>query len=827
MNIHFKALRFTLALAWSLQPAVTLAQDDDVEEDEDTSGGDGEPKQFNTGIEYKRTSPRARVTFNLEDAELKDLVKVISGMTGRRFILPTKLRSIKATIFAPSKVTVAEAYRAFLSILRINGMTVVRDGRYLRIIDTKGVETENTPISRNGRIPNDARYITRLEKLTDVTATDAAELLTRFKTEEGSVTAYAPTNTVIITDTGTSIRRMLQVLRAVDVPSTGEQIWIEPVHYATASELASRLQEIFPVGDGESSGGQGKPRPKPNTPNNAGSSEPGSVGDGKGVSIKKILADERTNSLIILASERGYMRLLEMIRQLDVPLEGEGRIHVHPIQYGDAEQISSTLSNLISGSGPSGGGRGNRGNRAANNNNASSGSTDIFEGQIRVTAHPSANSLVITSSLHDYAALKRVIGRLDSPRRQVFIEAVIMELSVNRTRSLGIGFHSGIPDFPSDGSIGLFGKNAVQSLAAPVGALSNQEALTGLALGVRGPDIEESQQLGLSFTVPAFGVVLNAFANTTDANILSTPHIMAMDNEEAEISVGQNVPLQTSGFGAGNLGALAGAGGANNQAAGGLTGLAGLAGLAGGFGAAPRQDVGTTLRVTPHINENNQVRLEIEQEISSAQEEVEGSLGVRSLNRRTAKTQMMVNDQQTVVIGGLMSDEIQKAEQKIPILGDIPLIGILFRNTRTVKRKNNLLLFLTPYIVRDGADLRHIFERKMRERQDFLDRYLLFSDTEYEPPIDYSRTRGLVAEIFSEMRDLEEERRLRLAIEGQGPLGHDPKPPVGSAKPDDDEGQTQAKNSDGTPPTSTADEDQDGPQPEPPPLLEPSTGDDK
>jgi general secretion pathway protein D len=199
-----------------------------------------------------------------------------------------------------------------------------------------------------------------------------------------------------------------------------------------------------------------------------------------------------------------------------------------------------------------------------------------------------------------------------------------------------------------------------------------------------------------------------------------------------------------------------------------------------------RQDVGTTVRITPHINQANDVRMEIEEEISE-RGATEGSLGVVSITKRKAKTEVMVRDQQTIVIGGLMRDYAENGQTRIPILGDIPVIGALFRRTRRVVRKTNLLLILTPYVIRDPSDLRTIFERKMRERQEFIDRYFVFGDQDYEPPIDYTRTRGLVLEMFREMASVDEEVRIEAAARTAPPPAHVPRPPVGDAPPVRDE----------------------------------------
>ncbi|MAQ14329.1 MAG: type II secretion system protein GspD [Sandaracinus sp.] len=749
--------------------------------------------QFQTGIEFEPIPPSTRVTFNLEDADLPDLVRLISSITGKRFILPGKTRSIKATVYAPTKVTVREAYNAFLSILEVNGMTVVPSGRYLKIQESANIENQPVSLYTGGSpTPSDDRYVTRLHRMTNISAEDASQLLGRFKSPSGSVTAYAPTNTLIITDTGRQIRRMLSILQSIDVPRTGEQVWIEPIHYADATEVAEKLREIFPDSSASSSGGSSGAAATParraatraaarNSPAQASaatSAAPATVGSAAPARITSIIPEERTNSLIILATERAYLRILEMVRYLDVPLEGEGRIHVHYVQNGNAEDIASTLSSLIGGgsgssSTPAGGAA--RRTPGAASPAAAAAAGDLFEGEIRVTTHEPTNALVITSSLHDYAALRRVIDKLDRPRRQVFIEAVVMELQVDRSSSLGLSFHGGFPDAATDGDLALFGFNAGSSIGFP----ANEESLTGMALGIRGPELEGiTQSVGLS--IPAFGIALNALASTGDANVLSTPHIIAMDNVQAEINVGQNVPLQTNGI-AGGLSSLSGLAGLSGQTSStsGLGALGGLTSLAGGLGGGvQRQDVGTIIRITPHINEHDEVRLEIEEEISEVGA-AQGDLGVVPINRRTAKTEVMVRDQQTVVIGGLMRESVSRSETKIPILGDIPLLGALFRRQSTTRQKNNLLLFLTPYIIRDMRDLRAIYERKMRERQEFLDRYFVFGDHEYEPPVDYSRTRGLLLEMFNEMAELEAEAALAAALESQPPPEHVPRAPVG------------------------------------------------
>jgi general secretion pathway protein D len=270
-------------------------------------------------------------------------------------------------------------------------------------------------------------------------------------------------------------------------------------------------------------------------------------------------------------------------------------------------------------------------------------------------------------------------------------------------------------------------------------------------------------------TIPAFGVILQALATTGDTDVLSTPHILATDNIKAEINVGQNIPLQT------NIGGLP------------MTGAPGAAGAGAqqpfgfgfGFGASPaRQDVGTKIKIVPHLNESNEVRLELAEEISEAGDAI-GQLGVVPITKRTATTQLVVKDQQTVVIGGLMRNRLAHQETKIPVLGDIPLLGVLFRQTTNTVQKSNLLLVLTPYIIREQSDLRTIFERKMQERQEFLDRYFVFSeDHDYKPIKDYSRANGLLEDIKATYRAIDEKERLEEIMRPRDVIGHQPGEPL-------------------------------------------------
>lgn len=691
-----------------------------------------------------------RIKFNLEDADLAELVNHISGLTGKRFIYGSKVRKVSITVVSPTPVTLAEAYEAFLSVLQANGLTVVPAGEFLKIVDSAGVTQSLPPLyPRASPVPDTDAYVTRLYRLKSVSANEVSNLLSKFKSKEGDITVYEPGGLIIITDTGAHVRRLIRLIEEIDVGSASSRMWIEPIHYGDARDYAKQVNDIFQLDKGTGGGG-----------------------------LVRVLADEQTNSLIIVGSNEGYLRLLEFLKRVDTAPAAEGRIHVLALQHAVAEELAQVLTRMLSGTAAAStaGARAGRNQAAAATPAAGGGADGLFEGAVRVTADKATNSLIVTSSTRDYAQLRQVIDHLDRERRQVFIEAVIMDLSADRGQTVGVAFHGGATAglFGQDESLILGGFNAVNSIAGPADATQ----LQALALNIRGPDLPGTEGriplLPPGISIPAFGVALNAIATSQDTNVLSTPHIIAMDNTEAEINVGENIALQTNQVG-GNLAGLA------PLLTGGLAGGQGVQGLGalgalGALGGAPRQDIGTKIKITPHINKNNQVRLEIEEEISE-QGATTGDIGAVSIVQRNAKTTVMVDDQQTVVIGGLMRDTKRVAHTKIPLLGDLPVLGFLFRNSVTQTEKTNLLLILTPYVIQSQEDLRKVFTRKMQERQEFLDRYFVFNG-DWQPPRDYARANGLVEEIRQAFAEMAEQRRLELEGLPSDAKTHQPTEPL-------------------------------------------------
>jgi general secretion pathway protein D len=701
-----------------------------------------------TDVPYRAKPGGHLVKFNLQDADLAELVNHISGLTGRRFIYGAKVRQIKATVVSPEPVSLEEAYQAFLSILEANGMTVVPHGRFLKIIDSGGVVAQPTPVVARGEpVPDADRYVTRLYRLENVSPDEILPVLTKFKSKDGDITPYTAGRLLIITDTATQVRRLIRIIEEVDIGGSGQHMWIEPVRHGSATDMAKRLNELFEIGTPGAAAPPGSPA--------------AAAAASRGAGLSRVVADDTSNSLIVVGTEDSYLRMLELLKRLDISGTDSGRVHVLPLQHAIAEELSQTLTQMLAGQAPKQAAAGGAGTAGG-----------MFDGEVRVTPDKSTNSLLVTSSGRDYATLRLVVDKLDRPRRQVFIEAVIMDLAVSDNLDLGVAFHGGNSfGGGSNDPFLLTGFNAGRSLAFP----TDPNLLQGFAAGVRGSPLPGTQDLlGPGISIPAFGVVLNAMATSGKSNVLATPHVIATDNVSAEISIGENIPLQTN-VGGSNLSSLAGLAGGGNNAN--LAALSPLLGLSGGFNA-PRQDVGNKIKVTPHINESNQVRLEIEQE-SSAPGAAVGQLGAVPITKRTANTTVVVADQQTVVIGGLMRDEYVTSREKIPVLGDLPVLGALFRHSNTTKRKANLLLVLTPHVIRDQTDLRRIFERKMQERQEFIDRYFVFTEeNDWSPPRDWTRASGLVEDIRQAYAEVEEQARLEEESLGPEDTDREPSPPI-------------------------------------------------
>lgn len=724
---HGNARRYFISFALTAA-LVAVAAPVDRAHAQDNKESDAEKDLYNCGKAKGPVSVRFK-----PDVELKDLITWAMGFTCKNFVYDSGIgnRSKKVTIIAPKKMTSQQAWRVFLVSIQTMGLTVVPQGNVLRVVESSQAKTEPLPLYRSGGPGATSQLVRVVIRPEHVAVEDLNVALGALKSKDGTVTALPKVGILVVTDYGATISKMRSFITEVDRPIVGERLYMIKVINADATELVGKLNEILGTSSssstpstGRSTSSRSSSRSKSKKKSSKSESGSSSKGEIEVAVPSKMIADERTNAVIVLASEAAYLRVRSLIKRLDVSVgvQGDGRIYVYPLENADAEEMSTTLTAVISGiPQPSSGGRTPARRPTPRTSSSASGdSSPAFEGQVRVTHDKPTNALVIIASVKDYFAIKQVIEQLDIPRRQVFIEAVIVEVTASNNLDLGASFHGGAAT--NDGALILGGLQHGNLQSINPASLAG---LSGLLGGVIGPLIDESAEL-LGTSIPSFGILFQALARSTNTNILSSPHLLTTDNEEAEISVGQTIPY-LSGF----SGAPSG-------------------GAAGGFSfpvqSVQREDVALTLKITPHINASDMVRLTIDQEISDVLAPNFNGLGP-STSKRSVKTTVVVRDQQSIVIGGLMSDDTSITETKIPLLGDIPLLGYLFKYTTKTKEKKNLLLMLTPYVIKDQMDIEQIVQRKVRERNEFLRTFSNFASMQYDSQIDYRRKRGLIEEI--------------------------------------------------------------------------------
>jgi general secretion pathway protein D len=509
--------------------------------------------------------------------------------------------------------------------------------------------------------------------------------------------AYAPTNTVILTESASNIRRLIAILESIDIETYKEELAVIRVEFADASTMAEQISQIFGA---EVATAAAPPRRAARARRAA--TQPAAAAPGKPAALGKvrILTDERTNSLIVMAPKTQLEEVRRLVRKLDVPVSGGGRIHVYYLQHADAEELAQTLGSMITGrAAPAPGAPQAAGAGQAQALRAQV--AGLAEG-ISVTADPATNSLVIQASQEGFNTIAAVIEKLDVPRPQVLVEALIMEVDVSANEELG--FSGLVRIMAGDTKFAI----ALGSDAATAAFLGGDAETAAKLLEEFGPaegipflgGFENS--LGDSDDSSTIQGIIRATASDSGTNIISAPHILTSDNEEAEIRIGDNIPIVSSRV---------------EAATGSVTGLSTSVNV-------ERQDIGVTLRVTPQITEGDTLRMDIFQEITAlnpgltiATSLAAADTGVALSNRRIENT-VVVADGETVVIGGLISDDYTDEVTKVPWLGDIPFLGWAFKTTKRTLTKKNLLVFLTPHIVRSGSELE---AETIRKRQEFTD----------------------------------------------------------------------------------------------------------
>jgi general secretion pathway protein D len=677
------------------------------------------------------------VMMDFQDVEIATLVKFISEITGKNFLLDDKVKG-KVSVISPSKITVDEAYRVFQSVLQVKGFTLVDTGPVVKIIAIKDVKGSGLPVGIETGPPSEA-YVTQLVPLQHLEAQAAAQLLQPLVSRDGLISAYTPTNSLIVVDSESNIARLVELITSLDVPGQERTVEVIPLKHSYANDVAGILREAIEDESGRGSApGGGAVSNVPGVASNVG--KPGSS---RGASGIRVVPDERSNAVVIIGNQIEIRQAYALVGKLDRPLpKGTGRINVYYLRHADATEMVQVLADLVGtttstvprqilpgravtegggrfGSGsyrsatgsqslgnfgkstlggqsagalPGTGRRESQPGVAGGVQSAGSGGPAVeFESGVRVTADPATNSLVISAAPQDYATLRDVIQQLDIPRRQVLVEAIIFEVSISKAKQLGIEMQGGAS---VDGKGVAFGRVNFRNLN-PVTQTVQGGDLSGIGniSGLLGALIsDQSIVLSDGTKIPAGALLVTALQADTDVNVLSAPTIMTTDNEEAEIVVGQNVPFVTSR--------------STNET-----------NLANTFSQVDRRDVGITLRLTPQISEGDTVRLLLFQEVSAlvptSQTEVL-QLGPTT-TVRSATTSVVVKDSQTVAIGGLISDSMRASQQGVPFLSDIPVLGNFFKFDDKRKEKVNLIILLTPRILRNPSALTPLTDEE-RER---------------------------------------------------------------------------------------------------------------
>lgn len=571
------------------------------------------------GLLWLSTASATSITLNLKDADIEALISTVSEATGKNFIIDPRVKG-KVTVISNQPMEGETLYQVFLSILAVHGFAAVPSGEIIKIVPEVNAKQDSIRNTTQREPGKGDEMVTRVLTIENVNAAQLVPILRPLVPQQGHLAAYAEGNMLIISDRAGNVARLEEIIRRIDIPSDGE-IELIPLNHASASEVVRIITAL------DKTKGKATPDEEFN-----------------------VVADERTNSVLLMADRSKRLRLRAIISHLDTPVTSEGDTQVIFLHYANAKDIVPVLTGVSQNIGQEEKAKGKAGNR----------------NDVSIQAHESTNALVITAPPDVQRALAGVVKQLDMRRAQVLVEAVIAEVSTNTSAELGVQWaFDGTPNQPT--GITNFGGSGSSILQLAANPLSVGE---GLSVGVG------------DFTSGSlnFAALLRALAGDASTNILSTPNLVTMDNEEAEIVVGQNVPFLTGSYS--------------------TTGTASTP--TNPFQTIQRQDVGLTLKVKPQINEGDAIKLDIEQEVSSISSGTSGASDIIT-NKRSIRTSVMVEDRQVIVLGGLIEDQQRESVQKVPGLGDLPLLGQIFRYNSTSNEKKNLMVFLHPVILRDAA----------------------------------------------------------------------------------------------------------------------------
>ena len=612
-------------------------------------------------------------TVNLKDTDIQEFIEFVADVTGTTIVIDPAVKG-KVKVVSSKPVSRAELYDLFLSILDVHGYTAVRSGEVVRVIPNKNARSAPVDVISGTSVIND-EYVTQVIRLDNVSAAKLIPVLRPLVPQQAHMAAYAPSNAIIISDIRANIDRIAKIIDRMD-QSAVKKTEVVKLRYGVATDVVEMLKTL----------------------------EKSRAGEGADANDEaSLVADKRTNSVIVTADEVSIERIKGLVDYLDIPLEQSGNVRVMYLEYADATEVAEVLTRVMQ--------------NLARLDDESSGRTRAANAaKSTIEADAGTNSLIITADTDEMAALEAVIARLDIRRAQVLVEAIIVEIDVTEGRELGLQWL-----FANDS--GLYGSNispARQGSNAAIAQAILPEDATSTEIGVRDLAGALSQVPGTTF---GWGVVdenltmtiiLNTLEKQGNTNILSTPSLLTLDNEEAFITVGQQVPFVT--------GSYTNTGAAN--------------GVANPFQTIQRENVGVTLQVTPQINEGDSVVMDIVQEVSSISQQALSASDVIT-NERKIETKVLSKDGDIVVLGGLVKDDIQDSQQGVPILSGIPVLGRLFRNDVVSVTKSNLLVFIRSTIIRDDDDLAGATAEKYRyirdQQRQRRDQGLMFLDDNLIP----------------------------------------------------------------------------------------------
>ncbi len=634
------------------------------------------------------------ILMNFKDVDIMQIINLMSDLTGKNFLVDEKVRG-KVTVIAPRPVSIGEAYNVFLSILEIQGFTVVPQGSIIKIIPSREVKESPLPTTIDGHRPSRSandEFITQLIPLRHADANEIRGILSGLVSKESSLLAYAPTNTLILTEIASNIARLMTIIRALDVEAPSSVLKVIPLQHASADQMAASLQSAL---EGLAQAGQTEsstsPQQQARQRRRQRRQQAQQASLRRAPTAPKIIADSRTNSLVVIATPSDMEAAENLIRKLDIPTpEGLGQIHVYYLAHANAEELAqvltaqaSEIARTTAPSAPPQGTTPQRG-RPPQPTRRAGGTTGSTPLGITITADTPTNALVIIAPPEAYAVLKEIIEKLDIRRSQVLVETLFAEVTLGTARDLGVEWR--VIDEPNGTQV--FGSSTGTEQTGVLNTLTvNPLApVPGLLIGA----LRDSFTIGGTeiLNIPA---VLRAFEGNSNVDVLATPNLLTTDNEEAEIIIGEERPFLRT---------------AQDTPSGGVVSTT---------RSFEFRDTGITLRITPQISQGKTVRLNLFFELTAFVSEAE--VGAVTTTKRSTQTTVIVDDDQTIVIGGLIREDNNEAVTQVPCLGNIPLLGWAFKQQSRDKRKNNLLIFITPHILNTPTDVARVTEHKRQQSE--------------------------------------------------------------------------------------------------------------